>query len=152
MRFTHRLTIIPCILISSRMKSTERSSTFDLVSLVYWKMAPPRRWHFFPLHLFHFIRTTIFEPRLSVLKKYSCFQLQMFLKCSYFFHAFQVKFKNVLNFVHVKLNENICFCHLFLHWKNKDKYLILLITFTIKINKIKLKQVKTNDFISCVQN
>ena len=62
-----------------------------------------------------FHKNHIFRAQVERSQKYSSFQLHMFLKCSYFCHAFQVQFKNVLNFVHVKLNENICFCHLFLH-------------------------------------
>ena len=53
----------------------------------------------------------------------------MFLKCSYFFYTFQVQFKNVLNFVHLKINENTCFRHMFLQLKNKyhlNEYSILI--------------------------
>ena len=49
-----------------------------------------------------------FEPRLNVLKNIAVSASNV-LKMFLFFFTFQVQFKNVLNFAHLKINEITCF-------------------------------------------
>ena len=79
---------------------------------------------------FFFIRTALLKPKLSVLKKITIFQLQMFLKCSHFFYTIQVQFKIIFYFISPMMNENTYIQHLFHQCRKRhlSKFLILIVT------------------------
>ena len=66
----------------------------------------------------------------------------MFLKRSYFFYTIQVQFKNILNFISLKINENIHNQYMFYQCRKKrhmSKFLILIVTIVIQINEKNMK-------------